>query len=100
MDRREPQDVVAILELLEREVAPLWRSGTSKLLAEELLSGLATGLVPDEFAEAHMMAQTGWSWETLQETPADVVERMATYLAVREAREIGGTLDLSEERHD
>ena len=41
------------------------------------------------------MLATGWSWRDLQETPADVVDRTWTYLAVRQTRQSGGALELA-----
>jgi hypothetical protein len=98
--RRDVEDVIAAMELLKREVAPLWDGHFYRPVAEELFAGLAAGRVPEQFAEPHIMALTGWSWETLQETPADVVELMAVYLAVRQVRDVGGTLDFPEEQHE
>ena len=43
------------------------------------------------------MAATGWTWHALGETPADIVHRMAVYLAVKGARDTRGTLVFSEE---
>ena len=59
------------------------------------LAALAAGSVPPEFAEAHLMLATGWSWRDLQETPADVVDRTWTYLAVRQTRQSGGALEFA-----
>ena len=42
------------------------------------------------------MASTGWCHEELLRTPADVVERMATYLSVRAAYETGGAMEVEE----
>ena len=99
MARRDDGDIVAVLEALTSEVAPLWGGQSPKELAEELFGGLVAGRVPNQFVEAHIMALTGWSWSTLQETPADVVERMALYMAVRQAREVDGALDFVEAAH-
>ena len=97
---RDEADVLAAMELLKREAVPLWDGHEPKLLAEKLFQGLVSGRVPSEFAEAHVMAITGWSWVDLQETPADVAAKMAIYYAVTNARETGGRLDLPEEDHD
>ena len=66
--------------------------------AEELFAALMSGQVPAEFVETHLMAATGWSWQRLKKTPADVVRRMATYLAVANAVEGGGALNFENER--
>ena len=100
LDGIDAEDVIAVLELVRREVAPFWEEQHGSRPAERLFTSLAAGRVPEEFGEVHIMALTGWSWETLQETPADVVRRMATYLSVREARETGGILDFAEVRHE
>ena len=100
LDGLDVEDVSAVLELVKREVAPLWEEQPARVPAERLFTSLAAGRVPEEFGEVHIMAITGWSWETLQETPADVVKRMATYLGVTEARETGGVLDFAEVRHE
>ena len=93
------EDVIAAMELLKWEVAPLLDGHTPRPLAEDLFVGLARGSVPEQFAEPHIMALTGWSWETLQETPADVVELVAIYLAVKQAIDFGGIVDFPEEQH-
>ena len=80
--RREAGDVVAAMKLLEDSVGALWNSRRVKALAEKLFGGLAIGRVPREFAEVHIMALTGWNWQTLQATPADIVDKMTTYMAV------------------
>ena len=96
----DTEDIVAVLEVLRREVVPYWKQPDRKAMAEELFSGLAAGTVPQEFEEVHVMALTGWSWEVLQDTPADIVEKMATYLAVTSARDSDGTVDFPEDRHE
>ena len=96
---REPADVTAVVEVLGRELLPRWLAGDGVRPAEALFEGLVAGRVPRQFAEVHMMAQTGWSWAQLQQTPADVVERMAVYLAVTEARRSGGAVDMRDEYH-
>ena len=98
--RRDAEDVIAAMELLQREVVPLWNGHSPRLLAEELFIGLMTGRIPDEFVETHVMALTGWSWETLQKTPAEVVERKSLYLTVKQAIEVDGALDFPEKRYD
>jgi hypothetical protein len=90
---RDGEDVMVVLRVLRAEAPLLWDGPGSRSLAEELFSSLALGRVPEEFAEAHIMALTGWDWATLQETPADVVEKTALYLAVSRARETGGVLE-------
>ena len=93
---RDQGDVVAVMEVFGREIVSGWAGGDRQALAEELFEGLARGVIPAPFAESHVLALTGWTWAALQETPVDVVDRMAVYLAVRQARETGGTLDVRE----
>ena len=99
LGRRDPEDMIAAMELVKREAAPLLDTNDPRSLAEQLLHGLVEGRIPEEFAEVHIMALTGWSWAELQDTPADVVERMALYLAVKQTREVGGILELKEKRN-
>ena len=91
---RDAEDLAAVLEALCREVEPFEAAGRSAESAERLFAALAEGRVPAEFAEAHLMLATGWSWRELQETPADVVERTGVYVAVREVKWGGGALEL------
>ena len=94
--RRDPRDTAAAMNVLEHEVGSLGAGRRPKEHAEGLFQGLAAGAVPDEFAEVHIFAHTGWTWQELQETPADIVRKMAVYLAVKLARDSGGTLDFPE----
>ena len=89
---RDAEDLAAVLEVLCREVEPFEAAGRSAESAERLFAALAEGRVPAEFAEAHLMLATGWSWRELQETPADVVERTWVYVAVREVKRGGGII--------
>ena len=99
LPHRDPGDTLAALGLLEAEVLSAWDRRSSENMAEELFSALAAGRVPAEFAEAHVIASTGWSWQTLMDTPADVVEKLALYLSVRYVTEIGGVLDFPQGGH-
>ena len=90
---REPEDLVAVLEVFQRDVVSHLASHSLGGMAEELFAGLLSGRVPADFADMTLMAATGWSWHTLQATPADIVQRMAIYLAVQQARETGGSLE-------
>ena len=88
------RDVAAVLEVFCAQADFFAAGGRSGEDAERLFAALASGRVPAEFAEAHLMLETGWSWRELQDTPADVVERTWVYLAVRGAREGGGALEV------
>ena len=94
ISRRSPADVSAAMDAVERLAAPLADARSSKEMAEGLFEGLVAGRIPEEFADVHLMASTGWSYDELLRTPADVVERMATYLSVRAAYETGGAMEV------
>ena len=94
---RDPEDLIAVLEAFKRCVAPFLATRSIRAEAEELFAGLMSGQVPAAFVETHLMAATGWSWQSLQRTPADVARRMATYLAVARAVEGGGALNFENE---
>ena len=93
LGERQADDLIAVLEVFHRDVVPLLGGDGHKGMAEELFAELIAGRIPGQFAEAHLMAATGWNWHTLQETPADVVEKMSIYLAVTQAREGRQDLD-------
>lgn len=95
VSRRDVDDLIAVLEVFHGEVVSLLSEPT-KEQAERLFGGLAEGRITPEFIEAHLLAATGWSWHTLQVTPVDVVQRMAMYLAVKKARDTGGTLTFAD----
>ncbi len=92
---REAGDLAAVLEIFCRQAESFAAAHGSAASAERLFATLAAGSVPPEFAEAHLMLATGWSWRDLQETPADVVDRTWTYLAVRQTRQSGGALEFA-----
>ena len=94
---RHEQDLIAVLETLQRDLLPLLAGDNPQQATENLLAGLVAGRIPREFAEAHVMAATGWSWQTLQDTPADVVHTMAIYLAVTGARQGHTSLEFDDE---
>ena len=96
LSRREPGDVAAAMSAVRQCAAPLAEARSAKELAEALFEDLVAGRVPDEFADVHLMASTGWSYDELMRTPADVVERMSTYLSVRTAYETGGVMEVEE----
>ena len=92
--QRHPADVAAAMDAVERTVARLADARSSKEMAEGLFAALVAGRVPEEFADVHLMASTGWSHDELRRTPADVVERMSTYLSVKTAYETGGVMEV------
>ena len=90
---REPDDVAAVLAEVGAVMERLLRARKDRdALAMELFAGLMEGRVPEAFEEAHLMWRTGWTWQQLQETPADVVELMSAYLSVVDAMESGGSV--------
>ena len=50
------------------------------------------GSILPEFHDSHLMDVTGWSYETLQETPADVVRQYEMYLIIKNVVVNGGKL--------
>ena len=90
---RDEEDLGAVLEVFKREVSPLFDGRGRRPQAEALFANLVSGVVPVDFTEAHMLAATGWSWQVLQDTPADVVRDLELYLEVSRAVETGGSLD-------
>ena len=92
---RDAEDLVAVLEAFCRHAARYAAAHEHASDAERLFAALAAGRVPPDFADVHLMLATGWSWRELQETPADVVARAWTYLAVRETRDTGGELEVA-----
>ena len=93
LERIDPGDLAAAFGAVRQALAELWDTKAQRERTERLFTEMAAGRVPDEFEEARVMALTGWSWHTLQETPADAVEAMMAYLSVRSVRENGGALD-------
>ena len=90
---REPDDVAAVLTEVAEAMEHLVRTRRDKgALAMKLFAGLMQGRVPEAFEEVDLMSRTGWTWEQLQETPADVVELTSVYLSVVEAIETGGSV--------
>lgn len=71
-------------------------SESKRETAERLYRGLHGGALPEEFTDVHIMAATGWSWRELQDTPADVVEKMVTYLGVTQALNSNSSFDITD----
>ncbi len=94
---REVDDLITVIEIFREEVAPFLFNAARRMdMAQHLFAGMVVGQIPREFEESHMMAATGWSWQALQATPIDVVQKMALYLAVSDARNTQGSLDFTE----
>ena len=95
---RNPDDRACVIEgIIDTFRAP---SESNKDMAEKLFRGLHRGAPPEEFADVQIMAATGWSWLELQNTPADVVEKMVTYLGVAQAVASGSSLDIPDQEHN
>lgn len=89
----------AVLKVVHGQLIRALPESSLRVEAEDLFSDLVTGRVPSGFEEVHIMVITGWSWTVLQDTPADVVERMVMYLSVSRAREDEGALAFPEDVH-
>ena len=92
---RDPDDIACVVEAIVSVFGP--PSESINEMAERLFRGLHSGVLSEEFAEVHIMAATGWSWQELQNTPADVVDNMVTYLGVTQALSSGSSLDLPDQ---
>ena len=102
LSRRSPHDLVVALETFQGKVLSNLHDQGRRAAAEGLFAGLISGGIPPQFADVHIMEATGWDWPTLQETPADVVQEMVLYLAVKRARAGNASLefDYPEEQQD
>lgn len=49
-----------------------------------------------EFGDVAIMHATGWSWDELMNTPIHIVQKYQMYLAVRNAKINGGSLDFDD----
>ena len=92
---RDDDDLATVLTAIQEDVLPWLEQDSPDALSMSLFQAMAVGQVPQYFFEIQLMAATGWSWQTLQSTPADVVMKMALFLAVSEVREQGGTLQFA-----
>lgn len=52
--------------------------------------------MPPEYEWNMLMEATGWSWPELMATPMDVVRRHQTYLAVKQTKDSGGSMQFDE----
>jgi hypothetical protein len=91
--RRDESDLLAVYRVLCSEIISPLERPSPREKAQALFASLAAGQVPPEFAEAHLMARTGWTWHVLQDTPADVVQQMWIYLAVAQVWHTGSLLE-------
>ena len=90
---READDLAAALAEAGAVMERLFKVRKERdALTMELFAGLMAGRAPAAFDEAHLMSRTGWTWQELQDTPADVVELMSVYLSVVDAMESGGSV--------
>ena len=96
---RDEEDLEAVLRVVHDGLARVQPGSSLRVQAEGLFSDLVAGRVPSGFEDVHVMALTGWSWIALQDTPADVVERMVIYMSVTRARDSEGALAFPEDVH-
>ncbi len=98
MRNRAPDDLAAALAealpAMERLLTARERRAAKSMA---LFEGLMRGRAPEDFEEVRLMSKTGWTWQELQDTPADVVELMSIYLSVVEAMETGGSVEAKED---
>ena len=95
---RDADDLACVIEAI---ISTYGTSSEGKReVAQRLFRGLHSEVLPEDFAEVHIMAATGWSWQELQNTPVDVVEKMVTYLDVTRAVSSGSSLDLSDQEQN
>ena len=92
---RDDDDLGAVLTAIQEYVLPWLEQDSPDVLSMSLFRAMAVGQVPEGFFEIQLMAATGWSWQTLQSTPVDVVMKMALFLAVSNIREEGGALQFA-----
>ncbi len=89
---RDENDVADLMEALHEDLLPWLDQDTPETMAKELFAGMSTGRVPEGFFEVQLMAASGWSWHDLQSAPADIVLKMAVFLAVSQVKTQGGAL--------
>lgn len=94
---RDESDLAAVLVALQEDVLPWLDQDAPRDLATGLFAAMSIGQVPEKFFEIQLMAATGWSWQTLQSTPADVVLKMALFLGVSDVKEQGGSMRFPED---
>ena len=97
MVHRDDNDVEAVMEAVNEDVVPWLDREAPETMAKELFAGMSTGRVPAQFFEVRLMAATGWSWHDLQTAPADIVLKMAVFLAVSLVKMQGGALRFAQE---
>ena len=52
--------------------------------------------MPPQFGDVSLMVATGWSWRELQETPAETVNLMSIYPAIKNAKDNKESLTLED----
>ncbi|MDP6452221.1 MAG: hypothetical protein QF898_02840 [SAR202 cluster bacterium] len=87
--RRDVRDIEAATTALREKMIPALRNLNSTDEAERVFEALVAGRVPDGYRDEALMAETGWTWQELQDTPEDVARRMRVFLSVRYAVERG-----------
>ena len=89
---RDECDVDVVLRVIGETVLPWLDMDPPETMAKALFAGMSAGQVPEDFFDVQLMASTGWSWQDLQSAPADVVLKMAVFLAVSQIKAQGGAL--------
>lgn len=87
--QRDFRDIEAATMVLRDELIPALRILETTDEAERVFGALVADRIPDDYRDEALMADTGWSWQQLQDTPEDVVRRMRLYLSVRSVVERG-----------
>ncbi|MDA0769322.1 MAG: hypothetical protein O2821_03770 [Chloroflexi bacterium] len=90
--RIDDGDMAAVMQVVIEDVLPWLDQDSPEEMAKGLFAGMSTGQVPEEFLDVQLMDATGWSWQVLQSAPADVVLKMAIFLAVSQVKAEGGAL--------
>ena len=84
--------------VLRDELIPALRILETIDEAERVFGALVADRIPDDYRDEALMADTGWSWQELQDTPEDVARRIRLYLSVRFVVERGWERSLNNPR--
>ncbi|HHZ63134.1 MAG TPA: hypothetical protein EYN53_10910 [Dehalococcoidia bacterium] len=87
--QRDFRDIEAAAMVLRDELIPALRILETTDEAERVFGALVADRIPDDYRDEPLVADTGWSWQELQDTPEDVARRMRLYLSVRSVVERG-----------
>ena len=87
--QRDFRDIEVATMVLRDELIPALRILETTDEAERVFEALVADRIPDDYRDEALMADTGLSWQELQDTLEDVVGRMRLYLSVRAVVERG-----------